>query len=153
MALVLTEEHKNMIEAARTNVAAKLELTISDKNIVQSNAEQVWNDFLKPATGVESATVAQLSAYREMFGEVLAEKALPLMVTKAKENEDVGHLTLRVDTPDVEFGIDFARPVMADGKKPTLELVQAGMACSYKVRTSPRLEEIEKATAGQWDLE
>lgn len=153
MALILKQEHQEAIDAAKTNFGAKLELKVSDKNIVTSNALELWNDFLEPATGATVETVQRINAYRQAFGEVLAEKGLPVMVNHAKANEDVGHLTLRVDTADVEFGLDFARPVMADGKKPTAELVQAGMACSYKVTTSERLDEIEKATAAQWDIE
>lgn len=153
MALTLKKEHQEAIEAAKIAIGAKLELKVDDKNIVSGNAAEVWNEFLEPATGANVETVGRINAYRQAFGEALAEKGLPLMVNHAKSNEDVGHLTLRVDTADVEFGLDFARPVMADGKKPTLELVQAGMACSYKVTTSERLDEIEKATAAQWDIE
>lgn len=153
MALELTTEAQSKIDAAKTIFGEKLELKVSDKNIVTSNGAELWSEFLEPTVGVNADAVARLAAYRSAFGEVLAEKALPLMVKHAKDNEDVGHLTLRVESPDVEFGLDFARPMMADGKKPTLELVQAGIACSYKITTSARLVEIEQACAGQWDLE
>lgn len=146
----MTKATASIITAADLEAKLTGKVTISDQNKIElQDGGQIWTDNL-PAD-ITVSQVKALSEYRNNFTQALSKVVGNVAIPHAKANADVAHLEYSLETPDVDFGFQFARPEVKKGGKVTTELVAAGITSFNRVKSSDAMATVVSELAALWD--
>ena len=139
-----------VLSAADLSTKLAENITIDDQNkVVLKDGGKIWAEHLPDGVTVDQ--INALSDYRGKFTQAIATSVGKAVVEHAKTHDDVAHMEFLLETPDVDFGFGFARPETKGGKKPSPELIEAGLTAYNRVRAVDTMADTMKELAALWD--
>lgn len=146
----MTKATHSVITAADLETKLTGKVTITEQNKIElQDGGQIWADNLP--SNITVGQVAALAEYRNNFTQALTKAVGNVAIPHAKANADVAHLEYSLETADVDFGFQFARPDVKKGGKVTTDLVAAGITSFNRVKSSDAMATVVNELAALWD--